>query len=123
VTLLLTLNQQIQEAGHALRAQLLSPQGKDASWLQNLDEADPRAIIVAIAALGSSGATQSVQDAARDAARSMLELKLTERMIEKMEKLDATTTRLSRAALFVGVVGTVATLISVWPVIRAWVSP
>ena len=113
---------EIEKAGLALRIQLLkASKGHGANWMHDLEEADLRAIIAAMVNLGFAAQDDTAPEAARDTARSMVELKLAERMIEKMEQLDATTARLSKAALFVGFVGTVATLISVWPIIRAWV--
>lgn len=93
------------------------------AWYALIEQADTHTLIATIGAIGRGDEPLGSRGTGyREAARAMLEQKLTDRMIEKMEKLDATTTRLSRAALFVGVVGTVATLISVWPMIRAWVS-
>lgn len=100
---------EIEQAGHALRAQLLSRQGTDTSWLQNLEEADTRAIIVAIAGLAGAG-RESISDAARDTARSMLELKLTDHLIERMVALEAASTRLGWIGVFIGVVGVIVAI-------------
>ncbi len=109
---------EIEEAGHALRVQLLRAgigQSKDINWLRNLEEADPRVIMAAMVGLGFPGDRGVTPEAARDTARSMLELKLTERMIAKMEDLERASSRLGVIAIIVGaLIGIGAPLLQWW---------
>jgi hypothetical protein len=74
-------------------------------WFAALEEADIRSIIAVIGNLGAvaTGSTPT-QIAYREAARSMVELKLTDRMIEKMDSLERQAARLQWAAIGAGVV-------------------
>lgn len=84
--------------------------GGDA-WHACLSDADTDSIIAAIGGLVSPVDPHKHIDAYRDAGRAMVEQKLTERMVAKMEDLERASTTLAERALFIGRVGTVATIL------------
>lgn len=86
---LLGLASKLAQSGH---------EGSD--WFRAIEEADTRDLIHAIGAMGATGTIGVKYDALRDSARSMVEQKLTERMIEKMEALERVSTRLGRIGVF-----------------------
>ena len=58
-------------------------------WLGALEEADVRALIGAIGGLSAQGGiTGARREAQREAARAMVELKLTEQMVHRMQQLE-----------------------------------
>jgi hypothetical protein len=75
-----------------------------ADWSRELEKSDPRAIIVAIGALNRNDQVHY-----REAARSMVEYKLTERMVATMKNFDRASGRLGwfgiGVAIIIGIVG------------------
>jgi hypothetical protein len=86
------------EGGKDLFKFSLDTPGSDA-WLSALDDADTRSIIAAISKLGTVATDRTpTQIAYREAARSMVEQKLTDRMISEMKRLE-------RIGVYVAIVG------------------
>jgi len=113
----------IEQAAHALRTQLLREYSKDGTWLRLLEDADLRVIVMAIKGFGALGANPFAVEAAREAARSVLEIRLTDRLIERMEALETASTHLASVAIRVGKWGVVVGLLGVLVAIAiAWAS-
>lgn len=79
-------------------------------WYAAIEDADTRTLIAAMAALGTTGTTGARYEAFRDAARAMVEQKLTDQTIAEMRKLEKASTRLGWVAAALTAVGVVATL-------------
>lgn len=77
-----------------------------AEWYRAMQELETRALIAAIAGLGTVQTLGPHFIAYREAARAMVEQRLTDEMLGRMEKLE-------RAGFFVGVVGLMLAAIQV----------
>jgi len=91
----------IQDQGRGL-IELVHRRPDALDWFKALEQAHTRAIIGAIGELGSTGAIGARLEGYREAARAMVEQKLSDQMIAKMEDLERVSTRLGWIAVFVG---------------------
>ena len=74
-------------------------------WYACIDDADTRSLIAAIAGFGSyTTGMNPAKESLREAARSMVEQKLTDRMIEKMDRLEHASNRLAVVGIIVAVI-------------------
>ena len=105
---------EVPEAGQAGRQLMIlatrynDPQHPE-HWYASLKDADEHSLIAAIGAINES--IPGPVKAFREAARAMVDQKLTDRMVGKMEDLERASTVLAERALFIGRVGTVATIV------------
>ncbi|MCB0284622.1 MAG: hypothetical protein KDF60_18715 [Calditrichaeota bacterium] len=78
-------------------------------WVTRLEKEDPIVISAIIARLGSTGTLGARWDALRDSAITVLETKLTNQIINTMEKLDKSSSKLSKVGIiltvFIGILG------------------
>ena len=73
-------------------------------WATKLKEEDPIVISTIIAWLGSTGITGARFDALRDSAYSILETKMINQLIITLEKLDKSSSRLTKVGIALGVI-------------------
>jgi len=85
-------------------AQKLGPHGGP-DWFASLADAELAPIVAAIGGLSRPLDPLGHLDAFREAARAMVEQKLTERMVAKMEDLERVSTKLARGALWLAAAG------------------
>jgi len=102
-------------AGGGILLRLATTQGPHAApaWFASIADADVSSIVSAIAGLGNPMVPSSYFDAYRDSARAMVEQKLPERMVAKMDAPEKDSSRLANVAIFVGVVGVIGTFLGV----------
>jgi hypothetical protein len=85
------------------------------AWHALIEQADTHTLIATIGAIGRGDEPLGSRGAGyREAARAMLDQKLTDRMIEKMEKLDTASTRLGRIGIGLAVVGLIEAIVIAW---------
>lgn len=84
------------------------------AWVSALSAAQPEALAGIISRLGSTGTTGARFEALRESARAVLEERLTNRLIETTQSLEAAATRLAKigiaASVVIGVAGLLVTL-------------
>ena len=96
-----------------LAERLVGIPGTSEQWFVELKAANTQKIVASMGALTSLDRHLGPGlHAFRDAARAMVEEKLADRMIAKMEALERVSERLGRRALFVGWVGIVAGMLA-----------
>jgi hypothetical protein len=98
------------EGGTAL-LDLINRHGSFDAWYAAIEDADEKSIIVAISGIGSNVPLDLITGSFREAARSMVELKLTDRMIDKMDRLEKASNRLAVVGIRLAVVGIVAAVV------------
>ena len=84
-------------------------------WLAALEDADTSDIIAAISELGTvATSTTPTQIACREAARAMVEQRLTDRMIREMKRLECIGVCIASVGLAIAIPGAVIAGIQVW---------
>lgn len=96
---------QEEERGHRLAQFSLRMAHVGPEWYAALENSTPREIIAAIGQMSSIDVNAPKVVACRDAARAMVEQKLTDRMLEQMGRLERPTARLERVGVLVGIAG------------------
>jgi len=108
--------EQISEKAKDLRTLMISGETTDAQFLEAIESADYRVLISAVSEIGMRG-THAWAEARRAAARSMIDLRLTNELVAAIKKLDRGTTRLG----WIGVA--VAVIIAFFgPLFQRWLS-
>jgi len=102
----------VEGARELLRIANTFPSGDE--WLGALQEQSPRAIVGAIGGLDRNRVSGRVAvESFREAARAMVEVKLTEQMVERMEGLERAANRAAWVGVGLTAVGTFVAIVGV----------
>ena len=82
-------------------------------WSAATEGASTPALIAVLGGLGATGTHGARLEGLRESTRALIETRLAEQMVAKMEDLERVSTQLGRRALFVGWVGVVAAAVGV----------
>jgi len=99
-------------AARQLAHQAAHPDTNLEDWTIAISEAETESLIAALGGIAALVPSAERSEAFRDQVRLLVEQRLTDRMVAKMEDLERASARLARVGLGVGVVGAVAGIVA-----------